>query len=92
MKLTPLQLQVLAKKTLEHWKKAGLVQLKADEKEVLDHMVSVMKAEIQKEIDLENEARKMVDQLERSHSGQFERHKMYVMVKNKLAKDKKIIL
>lgn len=92
MKLTPLQLQALAAKTLEHWKKANLVEFKADEKAVLEEMTAILKKEIQKEVDLEDEARKMVDQLERSNSGPFDRHKMYVLVKNKLAKDKKLIL
>ena len=92
MKLNPLQLQALTHKILEHWKNANVVTLKSDEKIVLDQMVQILKKEIQKEVDLEDEARRMVDQLEKSHSGQFERHKMYVMVKNKLAKDKKVIL
>ena len=92
MKLTPLQIQALAKKTLEHWKKANLIDFKVDEKIVLDHLATILKREIQKEIDLENEAKAMIDKLEKSNPGQFERHKMYQMVKAKLAKEKKVIL
>ncbi len=92
MKLTASQLQALAQKTLQNWKSINVVQFKADEKVVLQHMVQVLKDELQKEVDLESEAKKMVDNLERTNPGQFERHKMYQMLKAKLAKEKKVIL
>jgi hypothetical protein len=92
MKLTPPQLMALAKKTLEQWKAINIVHFKADEKIVLEKMAASLKNELQKEIDLEKEVHKMLDQLERSHQGQFERHKMYPMLKAKLAKEKKVIL
>ena len=92
MKLTPLQLQAVAKTVLESWKKANLVRFKADEKIVFEKMTSILRGEIQKESDLEQEVHKMLDQLERSHGGQFERHRMYPLIKSKLAKEKKVIL
>lgn len=92
MKLTPQQLQALASKVLAHWQKANLVRPKADEKIVLEKMVSLLKAEVQKEADLERDVHAMLDQLERSHGGQFERHKMYPMLKSKMAKERKVIL
>lgn len=92
MKLTSHQIQALGKKVLDHWKKNNLVQFKVDEKVVLDRIGAILKNEIQKEIDLEKEVMAMLDQLERSHSGQFERHKMYPILKNKMAKERKLIL
>lgn len=92
MKLTPQQLQALATKVMAHWQKSNLVRFKADEKAVLDKMQSLLRAEVQKEADLEKEVYAMMDQLERSHGGQFERHKMYPMLKAKLAKERKVIL
>lgn len=92
MKLTPLQLQALAKKVLEHWKSSNVVTLKADEKVVIEKMTGVLRAEIQKEFDLERDVHAMMDQLERTHGGQFERHRMYPMLKAKMAKERKVIL
>lgn len=92
MKLTPLQLQALAKKTLEQWKASNVVHLKVDEKVLLERMTAILRNEVQKEADLERDVHAMLDQLERSHSGQFERHKMYPMLKSKMAKERKVIL
>lgn len=92
MKLTPNQTQALAQKVLEHWKKSNVVQFKTDERLVLERMNALLRAEIQKEVDLEKEVHGMLDRLERSNPGQFERHKMYILLKNKLAKEKKVIL
>lgn len=92
MKLTINQMQALAQKVLNQWKQNNLAQFKADERVILDKMVAIMKNEIQKEMDLEKDVHAMLDQLERSHGGQFERHKMYPMLKNKMAKERKLIL
>lgn len=92
MKLTSPQIQALAQKVLEHWKKSNLAHLKVDEKDVLEKIGAIIRAELQREVDLEREVHAMLDQLERSHGGQFERHRMYPMLKNKLAKEKKVIL
>lgn len=92
MKLTPLQLQSLAKNVFDHWQKNNLVHLKADEKAVLEKMTGILRAEVQKEADLERDVYAMMDKLEQSHGGQFERHKMYPMLKAKLAKERKVIL
>lgn len=92
MKLTPPQMQALAEKVLGQWKESKLVHLKADEKLILEKILSVIRSELQKEADLEKEVNMMLDRLERTNSGEFERYKMYPMLKQKLAKDKKVIL
>lgn len=92
MKLSPNQIQALAKKVLAQWKESGLLRMKADEKVVLEKLIAIFKGEIQKEMDLDRDVNTMLEQLERSHSGQFERHKMFPMLKNKMAKEKKVIL
>lgn len=92
MKLTPLQLQALSKKVFEHWRSANLIRPKADEKAILEKMTSILRAEVQKEADLERDVHAMLDKLESSHGGQFERHKMYPMLKQKMAKERKVIL
>lgn len=92
MKLKDAQLEVIAQKVLENWKKSNLIQFRVEEKQVLSRMIESLKAELQKEADLEKEVNKMLDQLERTNSGDFQRYKMYPMLKQKMAKEKKVIL
>lgn len=73
-------------------KKQNLVTFKAPEQKVLQRSVELIQSEYQKERDLENEAKKMIDDLERKNPGGFERHKMYLMIKNQLAKQKGVVL
>lgn len=92
MKLTSHQMQALADQVLAQWKESKLVHLKASEKDISEKILSVIRAELQKEADLEKEVNVMLDRLERTNPGEFERYKMYPMLKQKLAKDKKVIL
>jgi hypothetical protein len=92
MKLTPLQMQKLAEKVLEAWKSHNVVTFKADEQKVLERAVAAVRADYEREAELDREVNKMLDQLERSHGGQFERYKMYPLIKQKLAKERKIVL
>jgi hypothetical protein len=92
MKLTTPQLQSIASKVLEAWKKQNIVVFKDDEKKVLNRMVETIKADYQKELDLDIDVNKMLDQLEKTNSGEFQRYKMYPLVRKQLAKERKIIL
>ena len=92
MKLTASQIQSLAEKVLDSWKKSNVIEFKTDEKKVLARMIEVLKQDLQKEFDLDREVNQMLDGLERNHQGEFERYKMYPLLKKKLAKDKKVIL
>jgi hypothetical protein len=92
MKLTTLQLQAIATKVLDSWKKQNVIVFKEDEKKVLNRMVDALKADYQKELDLEADVNKMLDQLEKTNSGEFQRYKMYPLIRKQLAKERKIIL
>ena len=92
MKLTPLQMQKLVEKVFEHWKRQNVIVFKEDEKKAFAAAVEAVRLEYQKEADLDYEVNKMLDQLERTNSGEFERYKMYPILKKKLAKDRKVIL
>lgn len=92
MKLTNQQLEVIVNKVLKSWKDNNVIQFKADEKKVFTTMLDSLKMDIQKELDLEREVNLMLDKLEQSNSGEFQRYKMYPMLKQKLAKEKKVIL
>jgi hypothetical protein len=96
VKLSSGQLQSLtekvAEKVLDHWKKQNLVTFKEDEKKVFARMTEVLRQDLQKESDLEREVHRMLDELENTHRGEFQRSKMYPILKKKLAKERKVIL
>lgn len=92
MKLTPLQMQKLVEKIFEQWKKNNVITFKEDEKKVFARALEAIKAEYDKESALDLEVNKMLDQLERSNPGEFQRYKMYPILKQKLAKEKKVVL
>ena len=92
MKLSPLQMQKLVEKVFAELKKQNVITFKEDEKKVFQRAVDAVKMEYQKEVDLDKEVNKMLDQLERSNPGEFQRFKMYPLIKQKLAKEKKVIL
>lgn len=92
MKLTPNQMQAIVEKVFKHWKAKNIATFKDDEKKVLQRGIDLLKLEIQKELDLDKEVNKKLDELERSNPGEFQRHKMFQLVKAKLAKEKKVVL
>lgn len=92
MKLTTSQIQRLSEKILNQWKSQNLITFKVDEKVVLQTIVNSITADFQREEQLERDVNALMDQMERQHEGQFQRHKMFPMLKQKLAKERKIIL
>lgn len=92
MKCTPKQINHLVDLVFKSWKKSNIVTFKEDEKKVHDRAVALIKEEFFKEAELEKEVNKKLDELERSNPGEFQRHKMFPMLKAKLAKERKIVL
>ncbi len=92
MKLTTSQIQRLSEKIFNQWKSQNLMTLKVDEKIVLKTIVDTITADYMREQSLEQDVHALMDQMEREHEGQFQRHRMFPMLKQKLAKERKIIL
>lgn len=92
MKLTASQIQRLSEKILNQWKNQNLITFKVDEKVVLQTIVDAITLDIKREEQLDQDVNALMDQMERQHEGQFQRHKMFPMLKQKLAKERKIIL
>ncbi len=92
MKLTPSQIQSLSEKIFNQWKSQNLITCKVDEKIVLKTIVDCITADIKKEDDLDRDVNALMDNMEKEHEGQFQRHKMFPMLKQKMAKERKIIL
>lgn len=92
MKLTPLQMQKLVEKVFQTWRAHDVITFKEDEPKVLARALEAVKQNYQDEVDLEKEVHKMLDGLERSNPGEFQRHKMFGLLKQKLAKERKMVL
>jgi len=92
MRVTQQQMQRIAELVLQKWKTNGVVSFKVDEKAVMARAIKALQEDYQKELDLDREVNKMLDNLERSNAGEFQRFKMYPLLKQKLAKEKKVIL
>jgi hypothetical protein len=92
MKLTPLQMQRLVERVFTAWKKQNIIQFKEDEKKVFERALKAVKDDYQREMDLEKDVNLMLEDLERKNPGQFQRGKMFQMLKQKMASERKIIL
>jgi hypothetical protein len=91
MKLSNHQLEVMIKRVFEFWKRNNLVTFKPDEKTALLKALEVLKNEYETERQVEDQAKMMVQQLEKQNPD-IEPHKMFLLIKKKLAKDKGLIL
>lgn len=91
MKLTASQIQRLSEKILKEWKSQNLITLKVEEKKVLQAMTDAINEELMKEIVLEKEVHALMDSMEREGQ-EFQRGKMFSLLKQKLAKEKKVVL
>lgn len=74
------------------WKKQNVVTFKDDEAKVHTRAFEVIEDNFWDELELEDDVNKMLDDLEREHGGTFQRGKMYHLLKQKIAKDRKFIL
>lgn len=92
MKLNDKQIQKLVAFVLNEQKAAQVIQMKDKEEALVAKAVSLVKAEIQKVIDLDKEVNRMMDDLERQNAGAFERYKMFPLLRKRLAKEKGVIL
>ena len=82
----------LAKLIFKEWKNSDLVEWKAGEDDVTEHIHHILSVDLNTEKELEREVDRMLDELEKTHGGQFERYKMYPLLKKELAKKKGVIL
>ena len=82
----------LARLIIEEWEKNALLKEQGRQEEILAHIQQVIAEDLKKEKALEQEVQNMLDELEKTHAGQFERYKMYPMLKKKLAQKKGVVL
>lgn len=92
MKLTTSQIQRLSEKILAQWKTQNLITFKVDEKVVLQTIKDVITADFKREEQLDQDVRTMAEQIASQHGDNMSVGKMFPMLKQKLAKERKIIL
>jgi hypothetical protein len=92
MKLSKLQLERAVRHIIEEWKKENLVTFKVSEERILKRGFELLEKEVEKEYEIDREATRMMDDLERQNPGSFDRHKMFPMLKKRLAKERGVIL
>ena len=94
MRLKDEQIDRLAEKVVADLTASGLITIKRERGAVLSGVREAIKADIQAEEALERDAEVLLEQTLRSmHGGpEIDRHKMLRMIKEKLAKDRKIVL
>ncbi len=94
MRLKKDQIDRLAEKIFADLDNAKLVSLKAERKQTIETIKGIIASDIKAEEDLENEAERILDQTLRATGGGtgIDRHKMLKMIKEKLAKERNIVL
>lgn len=92
MKVVDSQVHRMVFLVFKELKARSLIQFKVKEEKAFQKAVGLIKGDFDKERELEREVHKMMDDLERQNLGDFERSKMFPMLKKKLAEKKGIIL
>ncbi len=92
MKLTHIQMDRLVRKIFEELKKDNIIQFKTPEDKVFKRAVELVQKDYQQEAELDQEVNKVLDDLERKNAGEFQRYKMFPLLKKRLAKEKGVIL
>jgi hypothetical protein len=88
------QIDRLAEKVLADLTSEKLLILKKERTAVLESIKAAIRDDINKEEELEREAERILEQTLRAAGGgaDIDRHKMLKMIKQKLAKDRNIVL
>lgn len=90
--MTEKTMKRIAQAILDGLKAQKVIQFKEKEDVVLARATEIVRADFIREMELDQEVNRMMDELERKSSGEFERYKMFPLLKKRLAKEKGIIL
>jgi hypothetical protein len=92
MKISDKLMHRMAQAILRGLKEQKIITFKEKEDVVLARAEAIIRADYQREAELDVEVNRMMDELERQNSEGFQRYKMFPMLKKRLAKEKGIIL
>jgi len=92
MKINDRQIRRIAEACFRGLKAQKVITFKEKEEVVMRRAEEIIRADFAREQELDKEVMRMLDDLEKQNSGEFQRYKMFPMLKKRLAKEKKIIL
>ncbi len=82
----------MVRKIFDELKNQNAIEFKESEEKVFKVAVQYVQNDFAKEAALDIEVNKMMDQLEKKNPGQFERYKMFPLLKKRMAQEKGIVL
>ncbi len=92
MKLTSHQIDSLVRRVLLGLEKKKLVTFNKSKEALLARGKQIILDDIAKEAQLDEEVMRMLDDIEKQQTDQFERHRMFKMLKTKIATERGIVL
>lgn len=92
MKPSNTEIEKLAHAVINDLKKTNQLTFKSSEEQVYRRAYEIVKANFEQEAELDREVHEMMDQLEQQNAGDFQRYKMFPMLKKKLAQQKGFVL
>ncbi len=82
----------MVRKIFDELKIQNAIEFKESEEKVFKKAVAYVQDDFAKEAALDVEVNKMMDTLEKKNPGQFERYKMFPLLKKRMAQEKGIVL
>jgi len=92
MKMTQNHIESLVRRVLLELEKKKHVVFNKSREAVLNKGKEIINGDFQREGELDNEIRRMLDDIEENQTDQFERHRMFNMLKKKVAEERGFIL
>ncbi|MCB0349965.1 MAG: DUF507 family protein [Bdellovibrionales bacterium] len=92
MKVSDKLIQRLVQAVFRDLKEQNTMTFKEKEDVVFKRACAIVANEYAREQELDQEVNRMMDDLERQNPGEFQRYKMFPLLKRRLAKEKGIIL
>ncbi|MBY0314200.1 MAG: DUF507 family protein [Bdellovibrionales bacterium] len=92
MRLNPFQIESLSKRIINHLEEKKLITFRESKEKTLRRALEIIQSDFDEEKQLEAEVNAKLDELEKNPQEGFERHKMFRMLKRKMAEEKGIVL
>lgn len=92
MRLNQFQIESLCKKVLNSLEEKKIISFREGKEKALKKTIETVETDYNEEKQLETEVNAALDKLEKQQSEGFDRHKMFKMMKKKMAEEKGMIL
>lgn len=90
--MTQNHIESLVRRVLLELEKSNIISFNKSKEAILNRGKEIILKDFDREAELEKEVIKMLDAIEKEQGDQFERHKMFKMLKKKVADERGIIL